>query len=81
MRVLQRTNDYLVILLFQDGPVHLKNTKTRGSASTNDTETENLVKPILIPVDAKKLASRPVSPLKAGDVDDIHPLLTISQES
>ncbi|KAH1982336.1 hypothetical protein KXW88_004630 [Aspergillus fumigatus] len=81
VRVLQRTNDYLVILLFQDGPVHLKNTKTRGSASTNDTETENLVKPILIPVDAKELASRPVSPLKAGDVDDIHPLLTISQES
>ncbi|KAF4210709.1 hypothetical protein CNMCM8980_000629 [Aspergillus fumigatiaffinis] len=84
-RVVQRANDYLVILLFQDGPVHLNNTNTRGSASasasTSETEIENLVKPILIPVDAKELAARPVSPLKARDVDDIHPLLTIPQGS
>jgi hypothetical protein len=59
----------------------LNNTNTRGSASTSEIEIENLVKPILIPVDAKELAARPVSPLKARDVDDIHPLLTIPQGS
>jgi hypothetical protein len=74
-RVLQRgTNDYLVLLFFKDGPVALKETET-------ETEAENILKPILIPVDAREVAERPVSLLKAGDVDDIYPLITIPCES
>ncbi|KAF7118002.1 hypothetical protein CNMCM5793_007371 [Aspergillus hiratsukae] len=63
-RVLQRgTNNYLVILFFKDGPVALKETPE------TETETEDILKPILIPVDAREVASRPVSLLNAHEVD------------
>jgi hypothetical protein len=53
--------DFIVIMLFEDGRVN------EGG--------EDIVKPVLISVDATDFAARPVTPLKDGDLNDVHALL------